>query len=350
MLKHNRKNTKQLKKIYTLTVLLFTVLYFYRGNAQVTIGALDDPVSGALLEIKSQDSTKGVLIPRVKLIKYDSLAPLCTGAITDVEKKKVTGMVVYNVNSSAKGINAGIVEWNGTEWVMPGEKSRVAEFSILCSGIKANGYYNENRVLQPFCNTLTLPVHVDLPGVYNISVMALEGNSQTYAGFSYKASGEFSRNGSQTITLNGEGKPLNSTQTLGGIKNSLQATLNGQIATNICANVIQVDGPEAKFSLNCASIINFVGNPKKGVNITENDNKVILINIISTEAGGEFIIESDVINGVRLKGMGVLEGNNQTVTLYATGTPTDIGEYTYTIVSNSSTTTAICSITIEYVL
>ncbi|MDR0505408.1 MAG: hypothetical protein LBH32_01120 [Dysgonamonadaceae bacterium] len=335
---------EKLKKNLSLLFLLSTALFFLRGNAQVTIGTQDDPAVGALLEIKSQDSTKGVLIPKVFLIKYDSLAPLRTGNVSTSEKIKATGMVVYNVNPAAKGINLGIVEWNGKEWVTVGEKMRVSELSLSptwCSNITVGGYYNSGRVLQPYYNTLIMPVEVDLPGDYTIHVRALRKNGD-YAGFLYSATGEFNSTGSKKITLKGEGKPLASDTC------SLLVILNGKATTDTCKLSVRVDGPEAKFKTNCSSIQNYVGNPTHGSLITQLHNRTVLMDIVSTEKGGEFVIESDLINGVRLSGRGILEGNIQTVTLYATGTPTQAGEFTYTIKSNSTSSTSVCTVTIKY--
>lgn len=333
-----------------LLPLFIAALFFHNtnGNAQVAIGT-DEIVEGALLQINASD--KGVLLPKVALLKYDSLAPLQKGNIIPSEKWKMAGTVVYNVNAAAKGINVGIVEWNGIEWVTPGSRTHVAEFEVICQGMSASGYYNKGKILNPFNNTLTVPVSVTLPGLFTITAHAYEGNSSSsYAGFSFRASGEFTAVGAQTIILSGEGKPENSTPINGHI-DRIVATLNGNTdpaSQFTCDDIVQVDGEEVAFTFNCASITNFVGNPKPGTPITTADNKVVLVNIVSTVGGGQFIIESDRVNGVKLYGSGYLEGNNQTVTLYATGTPTSAGEFTYTLRSNSSMGTAICQVTIEY--
>jgi hypothetical protein len=288
----------------------------------------------------------------VALADAGSLEPLRTGAVSDSEKWKSAGMVVYNTTSNiAVGLEEGIVEWNGQEWVKPGEETRLANFEIkpITGGdqVTAHGYYNINKVLSPQSNTLSLPVNVITPGLYNVHVTVLEGNStNSLAGFSFKGSGRFFAAGQQIILLKGEGKPIKSTVEIGNIKNSIKAVLNGA-STQTFSNIVQVDGPEAKFSYACSSIVNLTGTIPVSGAIGAND--VVLINIVSSEAGGEYIIESDEINGIKLYGRGFLEGNNQTITLNLQSTGTRAaGTFTYTLMNNSTANTVVCTVNIKF--
>lgn len=93
--------------------------------SQVTIGADIPPVKGALLDMKEKDAndgsdnaTKGLNLPRVKLIDLSRLSggpdgnPAITG-VTDTEPDKTihTGLTVYNVGNCP-----GVYVWTGTEW------------------------------------------------------------------------------------------------------------------------------------------------------------------------------------------------------------------------------------------
>lgn len=111
-----------------VTIFLCTTLH-----AQVTIGIDEQPVTGALLQLKnianvtdgSQNANKGLLLPRVELIDRTSLEP-----IDDIAKASdYLGLVVYNTTpqlveptsacdpTPVLGMPIGLKVWNGTEWV-----------------------------------------------------------------------------------------------------------------------------------------------------------------------------------------------------------------------------------------
>ena len=97
-------------------------------QAQVTIGTLDVPHEGALLDLKENNkvsrtepnATKGLLFPKVSLSSSTSLEPLFS-TTAEPHKTSSMGMVVYNVNDKAAGIKIGLCVWNGDEWVATGE-------------------------------------------------------------------------------------------------------------------------------------------------------------------------------------------------------------------------------------
>lgn len=91
---------------------------------QVTIGTLDAPAAGALLDMKEWTNTdgganasKGVLLPRVFLTTTTSLSDLIT-TNPDLSATKLThtGLTVYNTNPALSN-NAGVYCWDGAEWV-----------------------------------------------------------------------------------------------------------------------------------------------------------------------------------------------------------------------------------------
>ena len=109
-------------------------------NAQVTIGSMEEPGIGALLELKehapqlSDISTadKGMLFPRVKLTNQNSLLPMfekvvITGSGTFYEKDNVQytkstedafhiGLMVYNTTNNDY-FSEGLHFWDGTSWL-----------------------------------------------------------------------------------------------------------------------------------------------------------------------------------------------------------------------------------------
>lgn len=98
---------------------------------QVTIGSSASPVSGALLQLKENDSiqdnsTKGLLLPRVKLTDLYNLYPMFAEDIyykKNIDNKKEkedsihTGLVVYNTDDCSL-YGFGVYVWNGEEWTI----------------------------------------------------------------------------------------------------------------------------------------------------------------------------------------------------------------------------------------
>jgi len=100
-------------------------------RAQVTIGSLENPVAGALLQLKSvediassggKNCEKGIGFPRVELVKSDLLAPMYSVndamTLSDVQKSAHKGLVVYNVaENDAENLGQGLYFWDGAEWL-----------------------------------------------------------------------------------------------------------------------------------------------------------------------------------------------------------------------------------------
>jgi uncharacterized protein (TIGR02145 family) len=74
-------------------------------NAQVTIGSMDDPHPGALLDLKS--TTRGLLLPQVALT-------ISTVFLTAEGKTEAKGMLVYNTSNTLDG--PGLYVWSGSVW------------------------------------------------------------------------------------------------------------------------------------------------------------------------------------------------------------------------------------------
>jgi hypothetical protein len=106
------RNSKTLFTVLFLTVMLFSSVV----KAQVTIGSLVKPNPNALLDLKENPadstSTKGLILPRVKLQSTDDPFPL---------QAHVKGMFVYNTEPNGSGATAvteGIYYNNGAKWIV----------------------------------------------------------------------------------------------------------------------------------------------------------------------------------------------------------------------------------------
>jgi hypothetical protein len=328
---------------------VYCVLAFFLGilvnvKAQVTIGMLMNPESGALLDLRQRkdattaaggaDADKGLLFPRVNLVSSDALTPLYTNP-TDTEKKEATGMVVYNVNANANGVDIGLNQWNGAEW-QPLQSGivRKAVIAGIVGNVIVEGTYIEGVALDTYRNTLKIQVNVQQPGTYRIT-------ATTTNGYSFSDNGEFSATGIVSITLLGQGRP-----TKAGI-DDVTITINDVPSQH--PQLITVVKVSAMFTYEC-NTITAATNLKKEVAGTSTD--VITVPITAYNTGSslaEYHIYTDEVNGVRFEAKGTLTAGNSTITLYASGTPVAAGNFVYTIHSNSSLMTEPCRIVISAV-
>ncbi len=95
-----------MKKIYTLTVMLFVFIINTIAQGNVGIGT-NTPDNSAVLDITSTD--KGLLMPRV------SLSNVATFGLAN--NTSTAGMVIYNTNASTTGgAGVGFYYWTGSVW------------------------------------------------------------------------------------------------------------------------------------------------------------------------------------------------------------------------------------------
>ncbi|MFT3995396.1 MAG: FISUMP domain-containing protein [Dysgonomonas sp.] len=119
-----------MKLLHEKIIVFLGILFIsIPAASQVTVGSVEPPVKGALLQLKEIEnapdgdinSTKGLALPRVKLIQkrnadisvtIDGVAP---NAYSGDDH---TGLVVYNTNQcfDNMGDDKGVYVWNGSEW------------------------------------------------------------------------------------------------------------------------------------------------------------------------------------------------------------------------------------------
>jgi len=118
------------KKFSVFCSISLIALFLSLGSkvqAQVTIGSGVTPQTGALLDLKENDnstnnSTKGLLYPRVALTYKNELRPMFTDATTAAQKTAHAGLVVFNTTEVAALdvttfiFKKGLYLWNGTTW------------------------------------------------------------------------------------------------------------------------------------------------------------------------------------------------------------------------------------------
>ena len=102
------------KRILTLALLILTNIA--TGFTQVTIGSIEKPIEGALLQLKENENlgantTKGLQLPRV-IIKDINELNIGIENIPKSEYMDHKGLIVFNT----AGLTPGIYIWNGAEW------------------------------------------------------------------------------------------------------------------------------------------------------------------------------------------------------------------------------------------
>lgn len=128
---------QNMEKIFFAICSLVIFLSSLDLSAQVTIGAIEKPNKGVLLDLKEDipdpnnsgaSSTRGLAMPRVSLKSYSALT-MGDNEIKDINNSWIahTGLIVYNVGDQYDKCNIdtpakGIHVWNGSKWIAIGAK------------------------------------------------------------------------------------------------------------------------------------------------------------------------------------------------------------------------------------
>lgn len=164
---------------YFFKILLIGVLsslFCLNTKAQVTIGSQINPNKGALLDLKQEDkqdgssnSKKGLLLPRVKLIKLTTSNNDLRETIEDADKvegevwgkEDHLGLVVYNVNTSpnacVNGTDPGVYTWSGDKWVLLSSNSK-PQRPPLGEGTGTDKYKGANTYILQKGESVNIPI------------------------------------------------------------------------------------------------------------------------------------------------------------------------------------------------
>ena len=349
-----------MKKLFLfLLVGIFAVTSTLTVKAQVTVGAEESPVPGAMLQLKSRsdalsqgnaNAILGVGFPRVALVVRDQLQPMysATDAPNLLKEVKMehTGLVVYNVTEDDnEELHPGLYQWDGTEWTGFAQSTPAAHitFPTDCDSIMVNGdYYNTTPLNSS--NYITIPVTVTKTGYYTISAVANPEN-----GYYFSASGTFMSKGLVFVTIPGAGQPRNFTPS-GNPGDALTVVCNGDTA--VCTPNVFVQDATHKpyFAMSCNSVtVN--GVYKKGFTPTTDEKITLRLNVYDGAQGASWSAKTDVIDGLWFEGSGTLgAAGTQSIDLYAQGTSINTAPKTFTITTNSQSTTATCNATVTPVI
>lgn len=147
---------------YIIILLLINISVF--SKAQVTIGSAGEPVYGAILQLKENDSrgtnaTKGFGFPRVFLSKIDKLSPMFAEGYNIAQDTINEGLTVYNTNpkfSTGRGIYTWQLSDSAYTWIALKPKVSVVEKTL---GIVVK---QSVQTITPRTNSVTNPVTTDI--------------------------------------------------------------------------------------------------------------------------------------------------------------------------------------------
>lgn len=190
-----------------------------------------------------------------------------------------------------------------------------------CLPSTINGIYAKDVNLDA-SNYIDVQVELSNPGTYEIF-------SDTVNGYSFKAVGNATEIGSQSIRLIGQGRPIDEGTNIFSI----------HFDGTVCTAEVVVTGPgtpQAGYNLggapgNCTGAT-LTGTYAAGEAIGAGSTVTISINVIST---GVYSISTNTVNGIQFSGSGYIGSTgSQTLSLNASGTPAAAGNFNF-VVSNA---------------
>lgn len=309
----------QVKHILVVFLLVCSVLGSYAQNKQGakisdTMGT-SLPTTSALLELES--TTKGFLLPRMTTLQRDLI-------VID-DKIRGNGLAIYNIDTNC--INYWSKKTN--EWLSICGKMMPAivkigdcnKTKLSASGIgtlKQGKYLSETDILYVELNILK-------PGTVDIKVSSDNG-------YFFTGAGEYTSEGLYMIALSGMGTPVNSAAAPG---NKMKFVVNGNELT--CDFSIEVTGSGVDYTVTQNPFALANGEAYIGKPLTPAINKVS-VNVNVIEKGYWRIESTTTESGVSLSGSGNFTGPGpQAVELVVQGTPTQSGDLSFYVKTNSKT-------------
>ena len=310
-----------MKKIFL--ILITTVISISGLNAQVGINT-ENPNPLTVLDVMQSKTPKGVMVPRMTEAERD---------LIDISNDSVANsLMIYNTVEDCYNY------FSKTEksWISVCGGMAKAVFTVdNCDEISFFGTYTKAVALDG-SNYLKVNVDVTKEGSYNFS-----GN--TTNGYGFTTQGTFLSTGMQTITIPGQGKPLNENQSPGDL-----VTFTSSGGTVNCSTFrIPVMPPTASFSLNCSSA-KFNGAYVKNKSLTAANTVTMSVNVTDISTGGSWSVFSNTVNGISFQGSGMFTTTGQqTITLQGNGTPTTTDPITLKFTTNSKDGAATCMATVN---
>lgn len=244
---------------------------------------------------------RGIMIPRMS----ESLR----NKIDVSSSNDPNSLLIYNTTEDCYNYYSK----SDAEWKSLCGANGKAVFTIDCSTVAAKGLYSNDLELDA-TNYIEMTVTVTKAGSYNITGLPSVDN-----GYYFSLSGEFAAPGKFKIVLPGSGTPTKSTPS-GEKGDQIVISSNG---IKLCDNLyieIQDSSIKPGYSITCVSA-RTNGTYAVGTALTSANTIQLEVVAASYAAGARYVISTNTLNGYSFYGSGTLVSGNQTVTLYATGTP-----------------------------
>jgi hypothetical protein len=330
------KLTKQFFAVITVCLLFCS-----QGlKGQVTVGTMENPVKGALIQFKtaSDDASDGetnaalgVGFPRVALVQRSRLQPMYSAeeaaALDDKILRAHKGLVVYNVTRDPDAdLAQGLYVWNGEKWLeTQGDSIGRAVFeNVACSAVKVYGSYIQG-VHTNNSNYITLTLNALKKGAYTI--IAATGN-----GYSFVAQGIAMETGAVKVTLISQGSPV-------AARTDRLSFEGFEVADASCLPEIIVAPPTATYSVDC-STISVNGNYESHVSTTTANTITLPVYVSVANPGAtSYEIYTNTVDGLWFStapGSSFTATGYQNVTLYAHGTPNSSRDKKFKLTINSA--------------
>jgi hypothetical protein len=238
------------------------------------------------------------------------------------------------INNFTINFNASFCSFSNNVTLGNTGGSTAAVFTFSNNGLScSNATQTQNFFAQSITNSnnsITIFANVTVPGTYNLS-------SSSINGITFTGNGNLAVGSNQAIILVANGTPSNSGVFSYNFTNSTPQSSCGFDLT------VQSVVATANFNFNCASVT-FSGIYQVGTAM--NNNNIITMPVTVT-AGGSYTI-TGTANGVTFSKSGVLPStpSQQTITIFASGTPTATAtpNTTFILTSNGAT----CNVTIPF--
>ncbi|MDR2915767.1 MAG: hypothetical protein LBV74_13185 [Tannerella sp.] len=375
-------------KTKLLFLLVFLAYFTVAVQAQVTIGSGIEPMRGALLDLKVNQSAGtissvdddanitsgkgdgGMLLPRVKLVNVKTLEPFIP--VDDPEfvnntnslKERLAGLIVYNLNNDDdKELYFGLNQWDGEKWNGLQSKPSNALFDIGCASVQVVGQYGDNVALNS-SNYIRVSVTVKRIGAYSISTSFTPGNTLGDNGYFFELAGTFHSTGTFMVTISGTGQPKKHTQGTNLLDPSddtpdqlILTSSGGGADCGVSLNV-RSTAARPEFLINCAATVvegmyfedQPLSNTPNPVNNQSHRIKVTLTGIPSSAYGAVGVLQTNEVDGFSFKGEAALSSSTQEIYLQGTGIPRGLNDKIFTITSNSETSNASCNATVHMLI
>lgn len=287
-------------------------------TGKVAVGS-SDIHSSAIFQVNS--STKGILTPQLTASERAAIS------------SPADGLLIYNTSTHCYNYYTSL----SSKWLSICGEEDPAVFSVVnCTNAGPQGTYTQGTSLNS-SNTYTIDVNITQAGPYTI--LATTGN-----GYSFSKSGTFTSTGTQTVVLEGQGTP-----STGPTTNTITLVFNGATSTPSCTLPgITVNGGTTSFTVDC-STATVSGTYLQGVAVDGTQYIDVPVSTVTTP--GSAVVETQLVNGIQFSSGSInITASTTSIRLYAQGTPTSTGTFSYSFTAPGSTTCTGVNVTVTSAL